>query len=171
MNQLEKLKQEAAKLPSKDRQELLDHLALQSRTSINARHKDSRDLDLWCSALHDILARDTGALGVGLPGLAVIRKTVAPLFAPIESFMVATKLQPLKVPDRQAVYHLLARLLVEHAKRASARSHIPLSLKFVASCSTAIPGLFEDAFPGYIDAGLARVVASSLSRPRENLVG
>lgn len=153
-------------LRPQDRKNLLDHLALLQKDAVTSSRRQNRDVDLWCAALSDAIRRDSGALGILTPSLGVLRRVVAPLFSPIEVFMEGAKLQKLKVPERQAIYNLLARLLVAHARQVSSKLRAPISLKFVVSCSNAIPGLFENAFPGYLDAGLASVVATGFQNRR-----
>ena len=78
--------------------------------------------------------------------------------------MADAKLDKLAVPERQSVYNLLADLVVRHAHGISMRSAAPLSPKLVANCSNNVASIFDKAFPGYVRAGLAHIVARQLTR-------
>lgn len=73
--------------------------------------------------------------------------------------MSVAGLSELPVVDRQAVYNMLADLLVQHAKELARYTGAPFSVKFIANLAQNISGVFDAAFPGYLEAGLAHVVA------------
>lgn len=77
--------------------------------------------------------------------------------------MVRAKLADLEVRQRQSFYGLLARLLVKHAHSIARHTGAPLSPRLVANCASAVAGIFESSFPGYLKAGLARVVARKMT--------
>lgn len=77
--------------------------------------------------------------------------------------MRASRLQDLTVPERLLAYRLLAGLLVDYADDLSRRTGAPLSLRLVTSCADKLAGVFDQAFPGYVAAGLAPVVARQMA--------
>jgi hypothetical protein len=151
-----------ANLDPKSRQQLLDHLALQAQTPGSA---NNRDLDMWSSAVYDALQQFLGASAGAMGGPMVVRRvlTVSTAWKPVESFMQSSKLVEIKVVERQSVYSMLARLLVGHAAFVAKKSGAPLSAKLIANCCGSITGVFESAFPGYLHAGLAPMVARRLA--------
>lgn len=157
---------QASKLSAAERKELLAKLALgvnQTRTS------NPRDLDMWIEAVYTGLAASNGAGdGAGVGPAAVKRILGSPAcWGPVADFMAASKLDDLKVAERQSVYYLLAGLVIKHAAYVSRQSGAPMSAKLVGSCSTNITGLFDQAFPGYLGAGMAKIVARRLTQPQE----
>lgn len=149
-------------LTRSERKELLDRLAL--ATHLTDRAANNRDLEMWAisvsSALHDAIGS-----GVGVAyGSMLVKRTMAASsnWRPIEDFMASSGLADLQVVERQAVYSMLAKLLVEHAEQVAARSGAPLSPKLVGGCAVNIGGVFDSAFPGYLAAGLAPMVAAQM---------
>lgn len=150
----------AAQLSAADRKELLARLALEVQT----RSTDSRDLTMWADAVYQRLHEAIGTSeGTGVGPLPVRRLLAAVAnWAPVEKFMQDSRLQSLTVPKRLAVYHMLAGLLVDDAQRVARLAGAPLTVKFVAGRSAHIAAVFDTAFPGYLAAGLAHVVAAQL---------
>ena len=79
-------------------------------------------------------------------------------------FLQQSGLSACTVNERQQAYHILAELVVQHARYVARKSGAPLSPKLVANCMPNLPGVFEDAFPGYLEAGVAAMVAKSSPR-------
>lgn len=77
--------------------------------------------------------------------------------------MTSSKLSELRVVERQAVYNLLAELLVEHAGYVARKSGAPLGPKLIGQCTGSLPGVFEASFPGYLAAGLAPILARQMA--------
>lgn len=154
------MKELVGSLGVEQRKELLAYLALEQQ----ATKQPSRDLEMWSVAVVEALDK---AIGPSI-GALVIRKQLSASTAwnPVAQFMEASRLQDLTVVERQGIYTLLAKLLVKHAREVAQRSGAPLSGKLVASCAGNLPGVFDGAFPGYLAAGLAPMVARSLSRQR-----
>lgn len=146
-----------------ERQELLDRLALEG--VISAKSAANRDIEMWSGAVHSALGDAISSGGGENYGVGLVKRSLAlPAFwRPVEAFMSASGLQELKVTERQQVYSLLARLLVDHALEVSRRSGAPLSPKLVGSCASNIASVFDQSFPGYAAAGLAHVVARQLA--------
>lgn len=151
-------------LSSKDRKAVLDSLLLEAQLS--GETDAGRDLDMWAEAVHRELTRRLGSLDGGIVGPGVVRKLVAvgTSWKPVEQFMQASKLSTLTVTERQRAYYMLAELLVRHALVVARRSGAPMSAKLVANCTNNLPGVFEESFPGYLEAGLARMVTRHAER-------
>lgn len=151
------------KLPAEDRRLLLDKLALKQSEEEAPRASD-RELNLWSAAVHDALNEALGSEDRGEVGLFVVRRQVGSRSAwiPIVDFMRSAKLADLTVAERQSIYSMLAKLLVDHASQVAQRSGAPLGPKLVSACAGSIRGVFERSFPGYLRAGLAPVVARQM---------
>lgn len=149
----------AKSLTAKQRQELLDQLSLANQIS-RAADQD-RDLDMWVAAIHATLD-EHGTSGEGSAYGQMLIKRLLGLsqnWRPVQHFMEVSKLADLKVVERASVYYMLAELLVKHARRISQKSGAPLGPKLVGSCASNIGALFEQSFPGYLQAGLAKIAA------------
>lgn len=152
----------ANKLPAAEKQQLLDHLALQAQTAPSA---SERDVDMWSVAIHEALQHALGEAGGALGGPILVKRVVGSpsSWKPVDAFMRASKMADLQVRERQSVYGLLADLLVKHARYVARKSGAPLSPKLVGNCTGSISGVFDAAFPGYLEAGLAPIVARRLT--------
>lgn len=155
---VDELCDDLAVLPAGDRKKLLDRLLLASR--LDEAKPAHLDLEMWSVAVHQELCHAVGSLDGGIVGPALVRKLVAvgTSWKPVQSFMEAARLSELTAPERQVAYNLLAKLLVRHAREVARRSGAPLSAKLVSQCTGNLMGVFENNFPGYLAAGLARVV-------------
>lgn len=152
----------AQQLSPEQQQALLDQLALQ--TQLQRSTAEIRDVEMWSVAVYESLQKALGGGCAGSAGPQVVRRVVgsASAWRPVAQFMRAGKLTDLKVPERQSIYWMLAELLVGYARQVARRSGAPLSAKLVGNCAGSISGVFESAFPGYLQAGLAPVVARQL---------
>ena len=153
----------AAGMSKAERQELLDRLALDGQLS--AKSQSNRDIEMWSVAVHAALGDAISSGGGENYGVGLVKRTVGlpAYWRPVESFMQASGLQELTVVERQQVYSLLARLLVDHALEVSRRTGAPLSPKLLGTCSSNVASVFDQSFPGYAAAGLAHVVARQLA--------
>lgn len=144
-----------AKLNKEQKQDLLDRLALE-----NVKGADNRDLDMWSVGVARALADAIGVSDREAYGQMLCKRQLglSSTWRPIEEFMRSSGLADLVVVERQAVYNLLAQLVVEAAGFTARRSGTPLSLKLTAQHTPSVAGIFERAFPGYVAAGLAQVV-------------
>ena len=151
-------------LSSGERKKVLDHLLLD--TQLNGESEADRDISMWAEAVHREVTRRLGSSDGGLVGPGIVRRLVAvgTSWKPVQQFMQSSKLAELQVTERQRAYYLLAELLVRHALVVARRSGAPFSVKLVAQCTNNLPGVFEDSFPGYLEAGLARMVARHAER-------
>ena len=147
-------------LSTADRKLLLDQLLLDRNTTSGGKSQ-VRDVAMWAASVHQALEKAVGASGGELVGQAVVAKWLGSgtVWKPVADFMQSSKLHELAVADRQQVYNMLATLLVAHAREVSRRSGAPLSVKLVGQCTGNLPGVFESSFPGYLENGLAKMVA------------
>lgn len=150
-----------AKLTREQKQEMLDRFALE-----NVKGAGGRDLDMWSASVARALEDAIGGSGREAYGQLLCKRQLgsSSTWAPIEAFMRTSGLSDLVVVERQAVYNLLAELIVDAAKYNARRSGAPLSLRLTASHTGQVNGIFERAFPGYVAAGLAYVVAKQSLR-------
>lgn len=150
-----------AGLGYQQKQALYDSLAAALRDASPA----DRELDMWASSLYNALVAALGGKGGGVPGPGVIRALCAPrkAWAPVEGFMSANGFTGLKVAERQAVYHLLARLLVERGQAIARRAGIPLGPKLLAHNTGDIAAIVDQAFPGYGASALELVARRMFS--------
>lgn len=160
-NSVEILLGQIESLSEKERKELLARLSL---AAISKGTDRDRDVEMWSGALYSALERELGPSGV--PGTAVIKKLVrsGEVWKPIEEFMQTSKLMNLPVVKRQAVYNLLAKLVVEDSRDFCAYMAIPFGVKTTVNRSSNIAGTFDKAFPGYIKAGLVGLIAARLGK-------
>lgn len=147
-------------LPKGEQKKVLDSLLAHQMLSNSTGSAKDRDLEMWAEAVHRAMVGAFGPEGGGSVGPGVIRKVVrgGTSWEHVTDFMRTSGLEDLKVNDRQRAYNLLAELVVDHARYVSRRSGAPLSPKLVVNCATNIAGVFENAFPGYLGAGLAQMV-------------
>ena len=146
------------------RRQLLAELSLQATELDGAEH---RDLDMWAAAVYKGLVAANGGSAGSVPGPAIVKRALGSggAWSIVRGFMADSKLDALKHIERQRVYELLAELVIANARHISRRSNAPLSPKLVGSCSSNIASLFDHAFPGYVRAGLAPLVAKRLTQP------
>lgn len=156
------LLRQAQALAPQERQELLDRLALMASEPVPGTE---RDIEMWSASIYKALQSALGESAGAMGGPMLIKRIVAApsSWRPVEKFMQASRLDQLPVRERQAVYVMLADLLVKHARHVARRASAPLSPKFVANCTGSISGVFDAAFPGYLHAGLAHIVARQLA--------
>lgn len=142
--------------------ELLDRVA--AHQLLNSSKPTDRDVSMWSVAVYDAYCRAVGGPGAAGVGPHLVRKVLAASAAwtPVAQFMAGTQLQTFDVTDRQAIYMLLADLLVKQARSIARYTGAPFSPKLIANCTANISALFDDAFPGYLEAGLVTVVARQM---------
>lgn len=161
---VEELLAKAQALTATQRLELLDQLSLANKLTRKAGQ--DRDLDMWAEGVYNALETRIGTSEGSAYGRLLVKQLLAPSsnWRPMQDFMQESRLCELKVPERASVYFMLAELLVKHAARIAAHTGAPLGPKLVGSCAQAIAGVFDQAFPGYLRAGLAKIAARQLVR-------
>ena len=150
----------ARKLSDSERKELAEALLLDLHVASKAVKDCDRDIQMWSTAVYEGLTRVVGGGGAGLMGPTLARKHLAVVSAwkPVEEFMQMSGLADLTVIERQQCYNLLAMMTVSHAKAVARKSGAPLCVKLVSKCTGSLSGLFDNAFPGYLAAGLAKAI-------------
>ena len=156
----EQLLAEMMKLSVAEQKELLDRVAAQALLEQTAKRAD-RDVAMWAEAVYRAYCSAVGGPGAAGVGAQVFRRLLgaASAWQPVEQFMSSAKLLELPVVDRQAVYNMLADLLVQHTRSVARYTGAPFSVKLISGQTVHVAGLFDNAFPGYLEAGLAHVVA------------
>jgi hypothetical protein len=150
-------------LTASERKEMLAKLALAAQpTSVDGQ---IRDTDMWAQAVYEALVASQAVGGGGLPGPMLVKRILSGSgsWTSVAGFMKVSKMDTLKVTERQSVYMMLAKLVVDQATYVSREQHIPMSTKLVANCAVNVGGLFEQSFPGYLGSGLALIVARRLT--------
>lgn len=161
---LDKVVELAGQLTAQERKQLLATLAL----SANAADAGKiRDVDMWTQAVYDDLQGAGGLGSSGVQGPMVVKRalTAPSAWGAVSEFMRISKLESLKVTERQSIYGLLAKLVVDDAIQVTRKTGTPMSARLVGNCSTRVAGLFDNAFPGYLASGLALIVAKRLTEP------
>ncbi|TXH41856.1 MAG: hypothetical protein E6Q97_36835 [Desulfurellales bacterium] len=142
-------------LPRKTQTQLLDYLLL--LTHEDAKDND-RDLEMWKASCATNLERVLPGTTTHVPKGTRLHTLLKESYAILSSFMARANFGDLTAMQRKAVYEMLATLLVARAKHLASKTTAPLSLRLTFQCSADLPGLFDAAFPGYLEAGLARRV-------------
>jgi hypothetical protein len=148
-----------AKLLSKTEQkEFLSKLAAEQADT----GKD-RDLQAWIAEVLAALERSNGGHAGGLPTSAHLKRAMASGgWHAVSDFMQSAGFMKLQVNERVAAYRLLSNLLVQHAAELSRKKSIPRTPQLLANCAVNIGALFDNAFPGYLAAGLAPIVVRTM---------
>lgn len=162
-NELNNVMAQASALSKEQRAELLAQLSLE--VNKQSGHQ-ARDVEMWATAVHEALQEALGGALGSVVGPLAVRRIVGThkAFEPVAEFMAKSRLSENQVRERLSIYRLLADLLVAHARKAARYHGAPLSLKLVANSTANVAGLFDAAFPGYLAAGLAPVVARRLTQ-------
>lgn len=144
----------------------LDALALVYQERQKPGSQD-RDVGLFSDAVHQKLDELLAGNITGNVGPLAIRELfrVPGTWGPILAFLERTGYVALPPAEKAVIYGFLADLVVRHAYSVSRRSRAPMSPKLVANCSGNLGSLFDREFPGYLRAGLAKLVAKRLCMP------
>lgn len=151
-----------AGLTASQQKQLLDKLALAQYRPAKLTKDETRDLDMWTQAIYAALVDALGGSVASAGGPLILKRLLAvpSSWTPVQAFMRDSQLEQLDVKGRMVSYQTLATLLVEHCKGVAYYLQTPLTPKFVANNCGQLGGVFENAFPGYVANGLARVIAT-----------
>lgn len=122
------------------------------REQATARGSDRHD-----QILHEALDRHLRALlGESIPPLHVLKRLdIHPRFRilrrSLDAFALTAGVKAIGINERRKMYDTLVGLLVERAQQFD----VPLSLKLVLNQAETIAGVFDRAFPGYVQSGMA----------------
>lgn len=142
---------------------MLDWLALDAMQS-KVASKD-RDLGMWIVSVYACLQQANAEGCIACPAPLVLKRLISAgkSYAHLEQFMQSTNLAQAKVTQRQAIYHLLAGILLTHAKQLAAGVQIPLTPTLMLNQCANIVAIVNQALPGYAEAGLLPILAHQLS--------
>lgn len=157
---LTEIKQEIRKLPLADKQELAAYITLQLKT--DPRHKSKtepeRDVDLLATEICNALQKEITSGLRAIPSHHSLRPLLNATFKEVQEFMKSAGIWSVVVGERIKFYRLLAPLMVAYAKKASTKNNLPLTPRFVLSLTNVIPGLVDQAFPGYAASGMLKII-------------
>lgn len=155
-------------LDSLERKRVLAMMSLEQQSSPSGA---AGDLDLWADAVYEALRRAIGTVDGAGYGPQVVKRSlgVTSAWEPVADFVRVGRLDALRPAERFAVFGLLAKLLVERARKVAQRADIPLTPKLVAQNCQYIAGIFDNAFPGYLSAGLVGSVSRALIAGRSSM--
>lgn len=150
-----------ASLSAEQKKTLLAQLSLELADSAKGSKDQSRDIEMWSSAVFDALGKVVPAHGYGQ---LLVRKQLgaSTSWSHIRDFMQASDFASCSVVERQGVYNLLAELLLRYVRRVASYQGMPVTLKLVASCSANVGSAFESEFPGYLASGLGKVIVRQM---------
>lgn len=154
-------------LAPKEQQQLLDYLALRKQQGLTSSRRvsgENRDTELWLESVTNALDAVLKSGGSSSPSSAVMKRTYSSSMDSVKAFMERSGLATLRVNERLACYQILSELLVAHAAYVARKAGAPLSPKLVFNCVGNLPGLFDNAYPGYLENGLAKAVVLRRSR-------
>lgn len=142
-----------------ERKKVLDSL------SLGIDETKLRDIDMWVNKIYEICQHKEHSSVVGF-GPALLKSHVGAKVSwqPVADFMETTGLQKLKVVERQSIYKLLASLVVDDARRVARNADIPFSPKLIAGRAAYVGSLFDNSFPGYLQAGGGSVLPLAIAR-------
>lgn len=148
--------------------QILDELAL-AYESKDRDPAEDRELDLWCSRVLLALQTEMGDGGDAAPGLYLVKRTMGSRanWHPVRDF-VAQHCRAGLVAARGSAYALLANLLIAYCAGVSRRHDIPLGLRLLSQHVGSIAGIFNNAFPGYAQAGMIALVLSRQTKGVEH---
>ncbi len=142
-------------LPRKTQQQLLDYLLLLTHEEAN---DTDRDLEMWKASCASKLEHHLPGTSTHVPKGTRLHTMLKESYTILTSFMAGANFGTMTVIQRKAIYEMLATLLVARAKHLASKTTAPLSLRLTFQCAADLPGLFDAAFPGYLESGLARKV-------------
>lgn len=157
---------QALQLNSVERRSLMAELSLADQRG--GADEWARDKEMWAIAVHEALQTALGASDGAVQGPALIRRVMAAsaAWAPVLDVIQAMGRDKMEVVERQAVYRFLAVLLVDRSREVARYAKTPLSLKLVANNAGNLRGIFDRSFPGYLAAGLGRLIARQIAAGR-----
>lgn len=145
----------ALTLPVDDQQALLDFLALE-RTNRSITTLQERKLNMFTDSLAQELGKSLGQSSRIYP-LALLPQAKK-MFRDAEALLKDLDLEHFAMPETKAMYNVLAKVLVHHAHKVSAKAKIPVNMKLVLQTTTPLHALLDEHFPGYIKAGVMKIV-------------
>lgn len=158
---VEEVKKEVKRMSAVSRKQVLDYLLLLAQTP--AGDKD-RSVLMWRDSVARSLRKRLPGSVADFPPKVLVTESNASV-KKVEDFLHSVTPVTLSTPERKAVYDLLADLLADRAYEIAQRASIPLSLKLILSTADQLHGVFDSAFPGYLQAGMGIRVILKLTAP------
>lgn len=166
---LDSWKRKLRELPVSTQKTLSDFLLLELRSTQKLVPSQDRDVEMWIHSVQEALQTTLKKAPTGISRKSPLWEPFVTSFGEIHDFLVAAGIVGLQSTQRKGLYNLLAKLLVAHSKSLAGHIDVPVSPKFVCGQSHMIAGLFENAWPGYLEAGLAVRVVQSLAALEKNI--
>lgn len=173
-NYVEKVKELCRGMDVRQRKEVRDYISYLDKEQRQAKITDSRngqalerDEGMWSDSVEAILAEALGSSTNFRNKSPAILGSLRDSYSIVHEFVQVSALDAAMSYNRKVIYNLLAGLLVEYCKQLAAKIAAPLSLKFVLGQSEKIPALFDRAYPGYVQAGLAGIVLKQIIQSHE----
>ena len=158
---VEEIKKRIKALSTTSRKQLLDYTLLLSQPTASS-DKDRSTLMWRDSVVRALRKRLPGAV-TDLPPKVLVAESNASV-RKVEDFLHSLTPVALSTPERKASYDLLADLLATRAYEIAQRASIPLSLKLILTTADQLHGVFDAAFPGYLQSGMGiRVILKLVS--------
>lgn len=176
-NDVEVVKGLCRALDVRQRKEVRDYIAYLDKeqkqnllTSTRTGQSLERDEEMWADSLEQLLGEALGTPPSARHRSAAILGSLRDSFAVVQAFVQAAGLMQQVSYNRKVIYNLLAGFVVEYSKQLAAKIGAPLSFKFVLQNVERLPALFDRAYPGYVQAGLACIVADQIinSQPKKD---
>ena len=165
---VDKIKDGIKKLSKQERKEVRDYLSLLDKNALADKKIDqtaTRDEDMWADQLYQCVQNALGSDRVSAnrssAALLLLRKS----YCVVERFLHDAKIYSDKSYERNAIYLLLANLLVKYSRSLAGKVGLPVSIKFTVQQIEKIPALFDLAYPGYLESGLASMVIYQFINP------
>jgi len=172
-NDVEVVKGLCRTLDVRQRKEVRDYIAYLDKEqgqanllSARAGQALERDEEMWADSLEQTLGEALGSPPSARKRSPAILGSLRASYAVVGAFVQALGIvQPVSY-NRKVLYNLLAGFVVEYAKQLAAKIGAPLTFKFVLQNVEKLPALFDRAYPGYAQAGLACIVVEHLINPK-----
>lgn len=162
---VEQMKRMGKQLTKTQRKEVRDYLSLldkdlvlKEKTDLRPSQLLSRDDEIWRDSC---LVKLAGVMGLSTTTMSLSFGPVSGLNSGIDkvqSFVKEAGLHKNASYERKAVYNLLADLLVNYCKGLAGKIDAPLGPKLIFNNADKIPALFDCAYPGYLQSGLAGMI-------------
>ena len=176
-NYVEKVKELCRGLDVRQRKEVRDYISYLDREhnqasllSVRTSQSLTRDEEMWADSLEQSLAFELGTphrtAQVRLYRAPATLSSLKDSYAIVHAFVQGTGMVKSMSYHRKALYEMLAGLVVTYSKQLAAKIGAPLSFRFVLQNVDKLPALFDRAYPGYAQAGLACIVVQQLLKPQ-----
>lgn len=161
--EVEEMKRKIVGFSDPTKKILSDFLLLELKSKQKISTSSQRDVEMWISSVLKALKATLKSAPASISQKNPLWDAFEVSYSELATFLVEAGISGLQSYQRQSLYDLLAKLLVAHSAKLAGFVGTPLSPKFICGQTHMIPGLFDNAWPGYLSAGLAMRVVQSLS--------